>query len=767
MVKVRADSPSSMRLWLGVAVGILLATALTPCAASLLKYELAGYYTSPMLPLETVLVGDMDRDGNDELVRGDSTQVLCIQLTSRSPAALWHSVLDPHGEIVGLWDATGDSCPDLFVRTGPEGGPRSLCCFDLSHGTATQPIYRLGPFLNGCGLWSGRSGALQVAGCFDANGDGRPEIYVVSAPFVRGGEPRRLCAFDGPTGVPLWEYPLGPIALSVSLLPPEGGAQPRVVISTYAPSNGFTAGLTNDSESYVLCLTPQGQLEWFLPVGSVFSGSRAVVADLDADGRTDLLAGLARGNPGSGDEHRPAVLRVDPDSGKVLDAEMLPTGVREMRAVDLDGNGQSEILVVGQDQGAYCLRPDLSVRWSQPHLTCQALVGVADLDRRKGKEIVCYCTPAITVLDHHGRRLLTEMLGSEMLVALMEVHGQSMIVVSTPLLLRVFTVVPPVIPRDVAASAGALIGLAAVSGLGLSLRLWQRRRRSEQVLDTESSQERLLDAMVAFGHGGGSLREIDRLRQILMNWERFIEQLSAEEDPLPALVASFENAVLPDLVLVGARARIARVPPEHWRGLVQRARSASSAMRGLLDAGRSTGSIWVRRALDALDEVDRDLAAIRLHLRITFSTPLQETLLQVLQGRRAKHLAVFFHDPDLSVEPGGRVFVSPVVFRKVLENLLDNAARAVRGCEVREVGIQVDREGSYYRIDVWDTGVGIDREQWESVFEGGRRPGGGFGLLYSRHELARVGGKIFIQASTPGKGTTVRLRLRGSELGDV
>jgi signal transduction histidine kinase len=495
--------------------------------------------------------------------------------------------------------------------------------------------------------------------------------------------------------------------------------------------------------------------------GGVHSASKVAVGDIDEDGEADLVAGLLRGTAGSGDENRPTVFRLDPNIGAVLDSTDLATGARELLVEDLDGRGQAEILVLGQDQGLYCLRRDLSVRWSHRHLACATIVGCADLDGQGGKEIVCVCPPSVVVLDRNGHRLAEEHVGPEARATLASVNGRTLVVAWAPTLTRVLALVPPVVPREAVVGTAAVIALAPL----VTIALRQRRRRRYRSLDQQNAQEKLLDAMVAFGHGGGSLSELDRLRQLLLNWGRYVEQMRGSDDPFPAMVDSLERSVLPDIVAVTGRARLAGAPPENWRTLVPRAQEALAILRNLLQTPVGNAGSLPRRALDALNEVESGLAGIRLFLRSAFSTPLVETVAECIEARRRRHRTVRYRDPELLVAPSALVFVSAVVLRKVLENLFDNAARAVDGRESRDVGVSIDREGSYYHINVCDTGCGIAQERWDAIFLGGGRPGHGFGLPYSRRELTRFGGKIFVKSSVEGQGTTFRVSLREAELG--
>ncbi len=106
------------------------------------------------------------------------------------------------------------------------------------------------------------------------------------------------------------------------------------------------------------------------------------------------------------------------------------------------------------------------------------------------------------------------------------------------------------------------------------------------------------------------------------------------------------------------------------------------------------------------------------------------------------------------------VFVDPVRVREVVTNLVVNALRAMPNGGGLMLAV---REGAGEQVvTVTDTGVGIDPEETPDVFErfrkGSTSSGSGLGLTISR-DLVRAHGGTISLASTPGRGTTVEVRL--------
>jgi PAS domain S-box-containing protein len=110
------------------------------------------------------------------------------------------------------------------------------------------------------------------------------------------------------------------------------------------------------------------------------------------------------------------------------------------------------------------------------------------------------------------------------------------------------------------------------------------------------------------------------------------------------------------------------------------------------------------------------------------------------------------------------VVVDRVRLRQVLLNLLSNAAKFTRKGEVR---LEVQRDGARIRVDVSDTGMGMDDEQLGRLFEpfiqvhreGVDTLGGtGLGLAISRRLCRLMGGDLTVR-SRRGEGSTFSIWL--------
>ncbi len=105
--------------------------------------------------------------------------------------------------------------------------------------------------------------------------------------------------------------------------------------------------------------------------------------------------------------------------------------------------------------------------------------------------------------------------------------------------------------------------------------------------------------------------------------------------------------------------------------------------------------------------------------------------------------------------------INKQLFDWVLENLLKNALDAMDG--EGEIDVEVGTDSKSILIDITDTGKGVPKGKFETIFEPGystKRRGWGLGLSLTKRIVEEYhNGKIFVKQSEAGKGTTFRISL--------
>jgi two-component system, sporulation sensor kinase D len=107
------------------------------------------------------------------------------------------------------------------------------------------------------------------------------------------------------------------------------------------------------------------------------------------------------------------------------------------------------------------------------------------------------------------------------------------------------------------------------------------------------------------------------------------------------------------------------------------------------------------------------------------------------------------------------------LFDWVLENLFKNAVNAIGSTGKIKVEISGNKIRQQVFIDVTDTGKGIPRSKFETVFKPGyttRKRGWGLGLSLTRRMVENYHrGQVFVKDSEVGKGTTFRIVLKSTK----
>ena len=144
--------------------------------------------------------------------------------------------------------------------------------------------------------------------------------------------------------------------------------------------------------------------------------------------------------------------------------------------------------------------------------------------------------------------------------------------------------------------------------------------------------------------------------------------------------------------------------------------------------------------------------------------PVQADMVGVLDGvidyveHRSPATVKFVRDfPN----PPVNARVNASLFRWVIENICKNAVDAMSGKGKLTIKLSEDR--NYVTIDVTDTGKGIAKNSWRSVFDPGyttKERGWGLGLSLAKRIVTEYHkGKIYVAHSEIGKGTTFRIEL--------
>jgi two-component system sensor histidine kinase BaeS len=258
----------------------------------------------------------------------------------------------------------------------------------------------------------------------------------------------------------------------------------------------------------------------------------------------------------------------------------------------------------------------------------------------------------------------------------------------------------------------------------------------------------LIDAAGSLADGDYTVRVPESgppsMRPVVSSFNRMAKRLEEAEEQRRRLIADVGHELRTPLTVVRGEIEamldgVHQADPDHLEQLLEEV----GVMERLLEDLRTlslaeSGALALHPEPADVGELVRDVAAGQ---------------------RRAAEAAGVVVTVKVGPEVGEAV-VDPVRVREVVSNLMVNALRAMPdgGALTLAVGIALGK----IVIDVRDTGMGIDPDDVDAMFErfrkGSTSSGSGLGLTISRDLVEAHGGSITID-SEPGAGTTVRVRL--------
>ncbi|WP_188048926.1 PAS domain-containing sensor histidine kinase [Flavobacterium sp. GP15] len=129
-----------------------------------------------------------------------------------------------------------------------------------------------------------------------------------------------------------------------------------------------------------------------------------------------------------------------------------------------------------------------------------------------------------------------------------------------------------------------------------------------------------------------------------------------------------------------------------------------------------------------------------------------------LQSRFSKQIEFSFQAPQTKI----MVLLNPTLHSWTIENLVKNAIDAMKG--KGKLALEIKQEGDLVKINILDTGAGIQKKQFKAIFEPGfttKKRGWGLGLSLTKRIVEEYHkGTIKVLQSEIGKGTTMQVILK-------
>jgi len=181
------------------------------------------------------------------------------------------------------------------------------------------------------------------------------------------------------------------------------------------------------------------------------------------------------------------------------------------------------------------------------------------------------------------------------------------------------------------------------------------------------------------------------------------------------------------------------------------------------DVDQST-TLEIEKDIERLQTITERFSKIGSEPKLETKDIISETQqsYDYLQSRFSKQIEFSFHAPDFPI----MVSLNPTLHSWTIENLVKNAIDAMRG--KGKLVLEIKHDGEYVKINVSDTGKGIQKNQFRTIFEPGfttKKRGWGLGLSLTKRIVEEYHkGIIKVLNSEIGKGTTMQVSLKKTKL---
>lgn len=720
-----------------------------------------------LLWAQSTLYQDIDGDGLDEEFEAENPGVYCYSPNpDGSRSSLWWHNLDrkwahraPCASLDGIRDVEGNGDLELLLMAcTADGMDWMLQRRRVVDGTIVDSYeFAGGEDRDGDGTWDGSYKTIGVIDVPVGSRFHRALVILAEAGFDL--QPRGVFALDTESGDVLWEYLVGPRPgpWGAEVVDLNGDGRLEILFSGRAVNNIHDAEYngTRDDRAMVFVLGDDGRLQWsytgFRGTGSV---SYATV-DRDGDDCREVI--VADGRSGF-DRNRLMALDCQ---GAGIDSLVVGADVVDLCA-GVTGVGEVDLYVAQSDWvlGRYVygrggFRPRESVRLERPAI----IAGLFDVLPPSGPELIAATAPNLWVLGLD-------------LEPFCRVHSESMYA-KTVQVVRTGHSLPNLSVPGAAGEGGIDVMFyrvrrplplawifSGVAGVLLAALLWLWLRRPR--LPLRDLRLQFLRGMDAADHGRlGSLAALKGLQVDHRLWRAGEGELASTSEEYRTRAAECLARSIPQLADSLETASLVGLD----RLRIQQAQRALERMRKLLAGigeNETVDRISARIGTefdDHCDEFGGALERLFAEAQQAFVSDPQAVARRVVE-EHAGALRDLECTVDLSAEEAPACCIDDEHLTQVLDNLVENAIRAMAESPERRLAIDWREERDTCVVRVVDTGCGIDSARWAVIMEPGvsSREGGGRGLAAGRSLMRMYGGGLFVRRSSPGEGTVMELR---------
>ncbi|MBD3219491.1 MAG: hypothetical protein GF310_14565 [candidate division Zixibacteria bacterium] len=578
--------------------------------------------------------------------------------------------------------------------------------------------------------------------------------------------PRSIFCLDLKNDTILWNYPISGHPHEPEIIEDKQNGKMRIYLDFASMGNNVTAGDLDDSHSYLICLNEKGEREWLKVLGGIFSQVNVCFLNVDEDGSGVIITATNLSEDDlQADSSLPlSIIRTFDLQGNLLKTLKLDPDIstRQLQKVDLDKDGEEEVLLIDSDGKLTVFDQDLNAK--SQYLFKQGIRVWKCMDflgNGKNQIILATDEDELVLLNdkfrmlakydfkfrEHDSHVVETELSDAGKTLLLKAEGQPRMAVLYFEKKPFFAILKGFVLRY-QQTLFAVLGILVVALVFTNY----HRRRTKRNLDIISNQRDELEKTKA------------ELESTLENLKAAQIRLVQSEKmaSLSMLVAGIAHEVNNAIgALISDNSTVTRATGKLRQQFKNSANLAGDAEKliGIIEAMQAS-SLAVGESAERVSRIVRRLRSFaRLDeaelQRVDLNQCIDETL-ELLHPQLKQNILINKDYGELKP-----ITCYPSQLNQVFLNLILNARDSIDGRG--EINIETQQENGYAIIAISDTGKGISEENLKRIFDPGFTTKGvgvgtGLGLAICYQIVQDHQGEIDIE-SEPGEGTMVRLRL--------
>jgi signal transduction histidine kinase len=311
------------------------------------------------------------------------------------------------------------------------------------------------------------------------------------------------------------------------------------------------------------------------------------------------------------------------------------------------------------------------------------------------------------------------------------------------------------------------IAVVLVGGIGFGVLISSKCRSIILGLrrqESPTAHDQLLTSLAGFGHSGVARANLERLAQYSeTRLETTDPRYTAYRQRFVSIVQTYRDFT------AGLLGEIVRLSGRYsaWQVSASELRKHTAVLNQILLGGAADSASYHERAGEIISSASRSILRCIKDLRraviADYNADVASAVNRVMAAKQEHINELGIREVSVFCRGTSLAHADQEVLKTCLEILITNSVEAMENSTQRRLRLTVETEAGDVLIRVEDTGSGLERKDWERIFERNvttKGPGHGLGLYHVRHRLARYGGSVRVESSSVGDGTVMLIRLR-------